>query len=108
MSTKKKVKDLKERFDEGCMDLIDIFCKKQDITFDCWIADAVGGVAVFNDIYFISLSDILYDVTTFQDKGLILQWHDYNMNVSREEYINYRSYIKRLRYEDLKREDPHK
>jgi len=100
-------KKLKEQYEFVCNEYIHKFTEKQDLPFDYWIGDDVGGIASFIEQYFFNLHDIIYDINTNQPKGLILQWqddtlenHSENENVS----INYYSYSKGLRYSDLKKE----
>lgn len=88
-----------------CNDFITLFEKKQDIEFDFWIGDEVGGLASFASHYFFNLSDIILDITTNQPKGKILKWQDedldYNMVVDFPSSITYKSYTMGLRLKDL-------
>ena len=92
---------LKKRYESACNAYIHIFCKKQDIEFDFWVADEVGGIACFISQYFFNLSDIILDIETEQPRGSILDWQ--NTEVDRhfageeKPYINYKSYTMGLR-----------
>jgi len=97
-----KIEKLNEQYKSVCNEYIDLFCKKQQIEFDGWVGDEIGGIAGFAGQYFFGLSDIILDLTTKQKKWLILEWQDdgVEFNSSRDdvEYINYKSYTMGLRY----------
>lgn len=95
---------LKQNFEKACVDYIEYFCKKQDMYFEFWVADEVGGVACFGD-YFFNLTDIILDIESEQPAELILDWQN---EISGQDpangksvFINYRSYIKGLRLINL-------
>ena len=69
------------------------FEKKQDLTFEFWVGDEIGGVACF-DTYIFGLDDIIFDLKTNQPKDLIKEWFDC---LSSENNINYQCYSKGLR-----------
>lgn len=82
------------------------FAKKQQLTFDYWIADTKE-IACFNDEYFFGIGDIRLDLDTGQPKGLIMRWQEDGVanhfaNPKSDYNMNYASYTKGLRYEDLK------
>jgi len=80
---------------------VDKFCKKQEIEFDYWVADEVGGIGSFINQYFFTLSDIVYDIRTRQPKGLILQWQDEEMEYCLENdggFTSYYGYTKKVRH----------
>lgn len=89
-----------------CNEFATKFANKQGLVFNGWIADDVGGVAVFADQYYFNLSDIILDIIGKQPKGFILQWQDdgveANINSKFISNINYKSYTMGLRYEQLK------
>jgi hypothetical protein len=91
-------KELKAQFEAVCGKLIKAFCKKQNVDFEYWIGDIVGGTAYFSDFYF-NLDEIVHDITTEQPKGLILKWH--NQKCEHDQYINYYSYTMGLRWDML-------
>jgi hypothetical protein len=99
--------NLKIKYDNVCNEYVRRFCEKQEIDFDGWIDDEVGGIASFISQYFFNISDIIFDITTNQPVGLIFDWQsdgvDFNMFKDKTEYINYNSYIMGLRYIDLKK-----
>lgn len=109
MSQKQKIEDitleeLKEYNVEVCNEYIRRFCQKQDIEFDGWVGNNVGGIASFISQYFFNIDDIILDIHTQQPVGLILNWQndgiDYNMPNKTTQYINYKSYTMGLRYEN--------
>jgi len=89
-----KNKKLKENY------YIDKFCKKQELTFDGWVGDEVGGIAWFGDVLFFNFQDIVWDINSKQDKDLIINWI-YESLDNQEKAINYFSYSKGLRYNDI-------
>lgn len=102
-----KLKDLNKQYAYLCNEYIKMFCTKQDIEFDGWIGDEVGGIASFISQYFFNLSDIVLDLNTKQRKGLILRWQDdgvdFNIGRKKPQYINYKSYTMGLRYQQLEK-----
>lgn len=93
--------NLKKRYESICQDYIDVFCEKQELEFDGWIADEIGGVASFVSQYFFTIDDIAFDINNDIPVGLILSWQDDSISNDSEFKINYRSYSKGLRYSDL-------
>jgi hypothetical protein len=96
---------LKAHYEYVCAEYVFKFCNKQGLEFDGWVGDDVGGVAACGD-YFFNLSDIVLDINNKCRKGLILDWQndsvEAHMGNPSAESINYYSYSKGLRYEDLK------
>ena len=100
-----KLKELNEKYEFACNELVKKFCNKQGLQFDYWINDEIGGIASFSNSYFFNLCDIILDLKTKQPKGLILSWQDegveFNFNHQNITNINYKSYTMGLRYEQL-------
>lgn len=96
----KKYDKLKEKYVKSCNEIVELFCKKQDLDFKFWVGDVVGEVAGCGSYYFY-LSDIILDLDKDLEKGFIFEWYHTSFN-SKQKYINYNSYIMGLRYEDLK------
>ncbi len=96
---------LKLRYESSCNAYIDVFCAKQEMDFNGWIGDEVGGIAECNDFYF-DFHAIVKDIDTAQPKGLIIDW--YYDNLEAERFINYDSYIRGLRVSGLPVEDVEK
>lgn len=86
------MENLKKQFQAISQKYIQAFEKKQGMHFEFWVADRVGEIACFGDI-FISLSDIRYDIDTDQPKGKILKWYDYRLE-DNDSSINYYNYCK--------------
>jgi hypothetical protein len=103
---KLSLEKLKTHYENVCNEYIRRFCEKQEIDFDGWVSDEVGGIASFVCQYFFTIDDIVLDLYTNQPVGLILDWQsdgvDYNMFNETPQSINYKSYTMGLRYEDLK------
>ena len=91
-----------------CNDFIAAFEEKQDIEFNYWVGDEVGGIASFAWQYFFNLSDIILDIITNQPKGKILDWQDEDLDFCMDKpfptSINYKSYVIGLRLKNLKEE----
>lgn len=87
----KIIKEIKNRYDNACNEIIEEFCKKQEIEFDYWVSDKVGGIASFSETWYFDIYDILYDLTSNQPKGTILRWQDesseYNMGRETPHFI---------------------
>lgn len=100
---------LKRNFEKACTDYIEYFCKKQDIEFEFWIADEIGGIAAFCCAeHFFNLTDIILDINSDQPKNFILDWQnestDYSLRHDDNLYINYSSYIKGARFKPSENE----
>lgn len=106
MSKTIKLQELNKQYEFVCNELVQKFCNKQQIDFDGWVADEIGGLASFACQYFFNLSDIILDLNLKQPKGFILDWQsdgvDFNMFNDNQQHINYKSYTMGLRYEQLK------
>lgn len=95
-------KKLKNNLEKSIQEYIDLFCKKQDIEFDYWVANLSGTIGVFGD-YFLSFEDIRLDLETDQPVNAIFEWYEENLNLSTKEFgynINYYSWIKGSRPEE--------
>jgi len=100
-----KLQKLNKKYEFVCNEYIRKFCNKQEIDFDEWIGDEIGGIASFCSQYFFNLADIILDLNTNQPKGIILDWQSdgVDCHFSNPEIvsINYKSYTMGLRYEHL-------
>ena len=98
---------IKDRYEAVCLEYIKLFCEKQEVDFDGWVGDEIGGVAsfVFVGEYYFHLSDIILDIDTNQPKGLILNWQnegvDFNKLTKDTKHINYKSYTMGLRLNQI-------
>ena len=85
-----------------CDKWIKIFCEKQQLKFDGWIGDEIGGIASFcrNTSIYCSYSfnflDIILDITTKQTPKFILDWYEnYTDNaINKRKTISYWAYTK--------------
>ena len=92
-------KELKENYESCCNEYLQRFCDKQEMTNEGWVVNQVGGVALCSDFYF-NFTDIVWDINSEQPKGQIIDWYYENLD-NIEKAINYYSYTKGLRIEDL-------
>lgn len=94
------LKQINERYIESCDEFCENFAKKQGIVFEGWVNNEVGEIATFSDHYLFNLSDIILDLMTDQATGQILTWHEESSHAAYigEWHINYRSYVKGLKY----------
>lgn len=93
MKTRQEIIDaLKEDYEDACNEYVYLFCKKQDMEFQGWIGDIVGGTAYCSDLCFNFL-DIVWDVNTNQEAGKITDWYFSAMD-SVEDSVNYYTYTK--------------
>lgn len=103
MNKQQKIKELTTQYELISNEILQMFCDKQELDFDFWVADEVGSLASFEQYFFFNLSDIILDLTTNQPKGFIQQWQLDNTNLrEHEQYINYKSYIMGVRHGGLK------
>lgn len=94
-----KLAELKKQYEFVCNEYVTIFCKKQDMSFEGWVGEIVGGTANCNEFY-LNFQDIVWDINSKQPKGSILDWYNENLENS-ENAINYYSYTKGLRVSDV-------
>lgn len=90
---------MKQKFKEAVNEYILAFCLKQDIDWDYWIGNDVGGVACFGDLY-LNFDDIRFDIDSNQPAGLITD-HYWESVYNDPKVINYRSYAMGLRYDQV-------
>ena len=96
----KKIDKLKKDYEKACKDYIKLFCEKQDLGFDGFVNDEIGGIALCSDFFF-NFQDIVWDVNAKIPKGVIIEWYDAQLE-NPEKAINYYSYTKGLRNKDIK------
>lgn len=95
-----KIDKLKKEYESVCNEYVREFCEKQELYFDYWINDDVGGVFVTAD-YCFNFSDIVYDINSNQPKGLILKWSDESVE-NHPKAMNYYSYTQGLTFNKIK------
>ena len=66
---------------KSCEEIIKAFSKKQSIEFSGWVDNEFGNKAIFGDHIF-KMSDIIFDITSNQQTGLIMEWYDYSKNIN--------------------------
>lgn len=107
MSITKKINDLDARYSQCCDEYIKLFCEKQEIDYENFEWLHTNETATFNDEYFFSIEEIIYDINTEQPKHNILEWQDYivkhTLDNNKLPTINYRSYCIGARYEIFKK-----
>lgn len=94
---------LKDGFNIIAQRYIEEFCKKHDRYFDYAVADDMGGIICISNEYFFNFNDIRFDIDNDCPKELIFQWQDDCLE-NDPKYINYQSYFKGLRFEDLEQD----
>ena len=95
-----KLNKLKEQYEFVVSEYVQIFCNKQGVSFEFWVADQIGGIACFGDILYFNFMDIVWDINSKQPKYQIIDWI-YESVDNPEKSINYYSYSKGLRWSDL-------
>jgi len=98
-----KLLDLKKQYQFCCNEYAKKFANKQGLDQFYWIGDTIGEIASFNEEYFFSMDEIVYDIDNKCPKNLILQWQkDGIENADKNIRINYRSYAMGLRYNNIR------
>ena len=87
-----KLNKLKKQYELVCNEYMNKFCNKQEMDFNGWLADIVGGIACCNEFLF-NFQDIVWDINSKQPKGMIVNWCYENLD-NPEKSINYFSYTK--------------
>ena len=95
-----KLNQLKKQYEMVVSEYVKKFCNKQELEFEYWVGNDIGGIACFGDIFFYNFQDIVWDINSKQPKGLIIKWL-YDCCENTEKSINYFSYSKGLRFSDL-------
>lgn len=95
-----KLNQLRNKYESACCEYAERFAEKQGLEFDYWVSDIVGGVAAFGD-YFFTIDNIVFDINSRQPVGLILQWQGDTLANQDKQPVNYYSYAKGLRYDDI-------
>lgn len=94
-----KIEKLKRDYEKACNQYMKLFCEKQDLYFDGFVNDDIGGIALCSDFFF-NFQDIVWDVNAKIPKGVIIEWYDAQLE-NHERAINYYSYTKGLRHEEF-------
>lgn len=106
MANEISLEELKEQYIFVCNEYVSKFCEKQDVDLDFWVSNEVGSVACFNSDFFFGMDEIRFDMDTNQPVGLIFKWQNDSIDAHfrNEDTINYYSYAKGLRYEDINKQ----
>jgi len=94
-----EIEELNKVYESTCNRYVQIFCEKQDMSFEGWVGNQIGGVVCCSDMYF-NIDDIVTDVNLKQPKGQIVDWYYDNIGNPKKS-INYFSYTKGLRIADI-------
>lgn len=94
-----KLSKLKETYELSCNEAVQKFENKHGYAFDGWIGQ-IGEMAEFIGQYYFSMNDIYFDLINKVPKGLIFRWQDDSIE-NQNKSINFRSYAKGLRFEDV-------
>ncbi|MBS9774741.1 MAG: hypothetical protein KGV59_06255 [Tenacibaculum sp.] len=83
-----------QKFKDAVQGLVIAFEEKQDLDFEFWVADDPTGVACFDSTYYFPLGDIFYDLDNEIEKGKIIEYQEYVMELpsNQKDIINYESY----------------
>src|SRR5574343_1766427 len=93
-----------EKYNALCNQIIEAFCKKQGLDFEFWVGDVIGETACFGLEWYFNFNDILLDLTKDYPKGLIIEWHNADMefNIDKDDkdrqFIKYEAYAMGLRH----------
>jgi len=90
----KKAKEV-DCVDKVCYEFVYRFAVKQDLDFDGWLCDDVGGVAMFGGMYMFQIADIIHDIRSNQPPGRIMDWMCFCI-VNIDNPPTYESYINSL------------
>jgi hypothetical protein len=83
---------LKKTYASTCNKYVKLFCDKQDMYFEYWIAGFIGETAAFGDI-FLQMREIIYDLESNQPKGKIVEWY-WHCIENQDNMVNYYAYTK--------------
>lgn len=97
------MKTLKERYEKIIDEYVKLFEKKHEVELEFWVSDDKTGVACFGDIYYFSVSDIIYDINNNLPERMIFEWLEDNVEYyeRKGQTINLSSYHKGLRLEQF-------
>lgn len=74
------MEDLKENYKAICNTYAHKFAEKHEYSFDGWVADKVGEVAMMGD-YYVDFRDIKYDIDNDIDADEYVKYYDYCLEV---------------------------
>lgn len=74
------MKELQENYKIICNTYAHKFAEKHEYSFDGWVADKVGEVAMMGD-YYVDFRDIKYDIDNDIDADEYVKYYDYCLEV---------------------------
>lgn len=91
------------KLDKILKDYIYAFEKKHGREFEFAVSDDLTGIISFGDIYYLDITNIIYDIDNDLPVNLIFEWLEYIVdNHANYDYsINLKSYAKGIRYSNL-------
>lgn len=96
------MEDLKKEYFNICVKIMKNFEKKQNITFDSWVGDTVGGIAEFYEGFYFNFDDIIYDLFNDIKPNTIIDWFEESFS-NQHININYYSYCNGVTFNDIKK-----
>lgn len=98
-----KSKSVLKNYEKAAKNVIELFLLKHEYEDDGKIIEYTliendFSVIEFAD-YYVSLSDMIYDIANDVEKSKFFEWYDYSLNKALDGYgyVNYRSYLKGYR-----------
>ena len=68
-----KLQELKKQYEFSCNEYAKKFANKQQIEFNGWVDNDIGGLASFSNGYFFYILEIFFDIHLNLPKGVTLQ-----------------------------------
>jgi hypothetical protein len=94
--------ELKNRFENICSLYIQKMEEKNEITFAGWVGDIIGGVAEFDEGYYLNFDDIVYDINEKIPPNTIKEWFNKTFEYI-DININYYSFSKGASFEEIRK-----
>lgn len=88
--------ELQKNYEEACERYVTSFSQKQNIHFVKWFRDVIGGFAIFhhnNTEIKLSMQDIIFDINSRQDPGVIIRWSNLPESSYKLPYCHYVNYL---------------
>ncbi|MDH3381384.1 MAG: hypothetical protein OEL54_01680 [Flavobacteriaceae bacterium] len=71
-----------------CNEYILKFCNKHHLTFNYWLCEVVGNLAVFETSEIIAFTDIVHDINSKQKRHVLKDW----LKLKKESFANIEPY----------------
>jgi hypothetical protein len=88
METNKTLKLVIENYEREVIVTLEKFCNKHFLEFENWVDNKFGCIANFNNEYYISYQDIVWDILSNQPKDYIIKWLFF-CSENKDKEINY-------------------